>query len=292
MKRTPDETACAWVRDRLPLFAADEDDPAPTADAGPARDERIAVEAHLERCAACRGRRDGLALAFDALAAAAAESPAEPHAPSLWPALQARIEAQAGRPRTRRAGEAAPGARSRGPLERAASRLAGVRDDLPLQRARIGDSAREQSPARLRAWLAPDRLLRPLAGPVGALAAAALAAIAVGLPLAQRLRDDSQGRIDAAATPLPALERAIPLVVTPPRADVIEAPVAEPGDLALVNERSLAQNTEPPLRDPDNRGLDVARPAPPPPATAPAVRFDLERGTPMPPDTLAGKPAY
>ncbi|WP_165249395.1 zf-HC2 domain-containing protein [Paludisphaera soli] len=287
MNRTPDETACDWVRHRLPLLteAEADDAPAPGAESGPARDERLAVEAHLEACADCRGRRDGLTRALGVLAAAAAESPVEPHAPSLWPALQARIEAQDAA-RARRPGRRRSGVSARGPLERAASRLNGVRDELPLQLAWLGDAAREESPARLRAWFDADRV-----AVAAALAAAAILALAVGLPLAARHRNQAEARIAAATAPvsIPVLE--LPLVVAPAFAGPLDSPVliedAEPVDLAAVDERSLARNTDPPIQ-PDAPASGPASTSTP----SPAVRFDLERGTPMPPDSRIGKPAY
>lgn len=248
MQRTPDETACDRVRNRLPLVAA-EDDRAP----GEAGDDRRAVEAHLAACEPCRARRDGLARALEALQAAAAESPVEPHAPSLWPALQARIAAREEAPRPRKAA------------------------DRP--RPRKASSRPTPAPAAP----AGDRLLRPLlTGPVGALAAAALLALFVGLPLADRAREESAAQIRSALSPLPPAAR--PLVVAPARPEPPSSSDSpESADLALLD--------APPLLDPEGRALDVPRPTPPP-ATPPAVRFDLDRGIPMPPDARVARPAY
>lgn len=268
MRKTPDEIACDWVRDRLPLMAA-EDAPAPDE----AVDDRRVVEAHLAGCAPCRARRDGLTVALDALSAAAAESPVEPHAPSLWPALQARIAAQAAGPRPRKSAESRrPDARSRRPAESTAPRTIPTWAD--------------------RAAAACDRRLLPLAGPVGGMAAAALLALFVGLPLADRSRSESDARIRAASEPLPAPSRTLPLVVASSRPEAsTAADTPPPADLALLDDRSLARSDEPPLLDPDGRPLDAPRPAPAP-ATPPAVRFDLDRGIPMPPDARVDRPAY
>jgi len=229
MRRTPDDTACDQVRDRLPLVAA-EDDRAP----GEAADERRAVEAHLAACEPCRARRDGLARALEALQAAAAESPVEPHAPSLWPALQARIAARAEAPRPRKA------------ADRPRPRKAEVRP-TPAPAARSGRTP----------WT--------LASPVGALAAAALLALSVGLPLADRAREGSAARIRAASAPLPPAARPLPLVVAPARPETPPASDSpEPADLALLD--------APPLLDPEGRAID--------------------RGIPMPPDARVARPAY
>jgi hypothetical protein len=73
--------SCIWVRDRLPLVAGGEW-------LGP---DRRPVERHLIGCPACRQRLDSLRDALAVLHVAAAESPADPEAPSLWPALARQI---------------------------------------------------------------------------------------------------------------------------------------------------------------------------------------------------------
>jgi len=257
MNRKPDETSCDWARERLPLLAGG-DDPAPS------RDDRPAVEAHLASCAACRSRRDGLGRALEALAAAAEESPVEPHAPSLWPALQARIEAQA------RAAASDRRARRRPTTPRPAT--------IPVAAA-----APPASPAR-------GPLRKALAGPlVATAAAAALAAVAVGLPAAGSLRSRAEARIARASAPIPVASPPLPLVLTPatapPFGPGLRADAAPAVDLEA--DQLLARNTEPIRPD-----LPADIPSDAGPAPTPAVRFDLERGTPMPPDSRIDKPAY
>lgn len=294
MTKSPDDKACAWVRDRLPMLAEMDADfltPGPEAEAALAPEDRRAVEAHLAGCRACRARRESQARAFDVLSTVAVEPPIGLEAPSLWPALQARIQAAE--------------ARKRNPLNHAASRAASVLDELPLQLVWTEDTAREELPERLRRWFDPqraavacDRLLQPAAGLAGALAAAALLATVVGYSLAQASRDEHEARIAAASAPLrvsaPVQAESVPLIVTPSRAEAIEVLASSgPGDLAVLDARSLARNTLPPLREPDGRGVDVDQAARPAPAPLPtAVRFDLDRGVPMPPDARVGKPAY
>ncbi|WP_337176618.1 hypothetical protein [Paludisphaera sp.] len=225
MRRTPDERACDWVRDRLPLVAAG-DDPAP----GDAGEARHAVQAHLDRCDPCRARRDGLARAMDALSAAASESPVDPRAPSLWPALQARIAAESASPR-------------RG--------------------------------AASRPW--------SLGAPVGALAVAASLTLFVGLPLAERVREESAARMEAASAPLPPPAPSSSLADAPLQPEFPDEGPSEATDLALLD--------APPLLDPEGRAIDAPRPTAPP-DTPPAVRFDLDRGIPMPPDARIDRPTY
>ena len=63
------------------------------------RGDRLRIEAHLDECADCRKRRSALARSTALLSAAAIEMPVEPHAPSLWRGVDARIEAsKASRP--------------------------------------------------------------------------------------------------------------------------------------------------------------------------------------------------
>jgi anti-sigma factor RsiW len=72
---------CKWVRDRLPLLAGGE----------LLGLDRRRVERHLIGCARCRQDREALGQALDVLHAAATRSPADPDAPSLWPALARQI---------------------------------------------------------------------------------------------------------------------------------------------------------------------------------------------------------
>jgi hypothetical protein len=95
--RTP---SCDWVRMRLPLaigpIHAAVDAKADLADRrgekaplDPRDRDRIAR--HLDDCTACRQHRAGLLDAMSALAAASSAFPIEPDAPSLWPSLERRI---------------------------------------------------------------------------------------------------------------------------------------------------------------------------------------------------------
>jgi anti-sigma factor RsiW len=72
---------CRWVRDRLPLLVGDE----------LLVVDRRRVERHLIGCPECRQRRTALGLALETLHVAAAESPTQTEAPSLWPAVARQI---------------------------------------------------------------------------------------------------------------------------------------------------------------------------------------------------------
>lgn len=72
---------CKWVHDRLPLLAGDD-----------LRGmERRRVERHLIGCSRCRHDRAALEQSLGVLHAVAAEPPARPDAPSLWPELARQI---------------------------------------------------------------------------------------------------------------------------------------------------------------------------------------------------------
>ena len=189
-------------------------------------------------------RRDGLARALEVLHAAAAESPVDPDAPSLWPALQARIAAEGRRPRP------------------------------------LADRPRKSSPRRVAAR---DRLIGSSAVPLAALAAAALLALAAALAWTDRVHERSAARVLAASAPSPA---AVQAPAPTPMPDVASSR-SRPASVAKADESTdLALLDDPPLLDPEGRAIMA------PPATPPAVRFDLDRGVPMPPDSRIAQSAY
>jgi anti-sigma factor RsiW len=72
---------CHWVRDRLPLLVGDD-----------LRGlDRRRVERHLIGCPQCRQHQAALVQTLEILRTAAAASPAQSDAPSLWPALARQI---------------------------------------------------------------------------------------------------------------------------------------------------------------------------------------------------------
>jgi anti-sigma factor RsiW len=72
---------CHWVRDRLPLLVGDDLRGV----------DRRRVERHLIGCPQCRQHQAALGQSLEILRTAAATSPAESDAPSLWPALARQI---------------------------------------------------------------------------------------------------------------------------------------------------------------------------------------------------------
>lgn len=127
----------------------------------------------------------------------------------------------------------------------------------PALQARIAAAEAEIETGRTRRTV-------PLAvrGAPGLAAAAAILAAMIAGPALRSWRADSEARIAAAKTPLPAPAA---------RVDPLEIVGDEPPE-AAVNDDSLAQNTPRPNPRPPGRSADAAQ----------RYNFDLERGVPMP----------
>jgi hypothetical protein len=284
MGKTMSNPACDWVRVRLPLWVGDGADQTERTgeegDLGAA--DRQAIERHLGDCASCQRYRTNLAQALDALAVAAGQV-VETQAPSLWPDLERRIA-------TRNARKASRWSRAAGRLADPWSRAWDVlHGERTLRRAWMSDSLREalhgRQPRESGFNRMPGLVLR-----IG-VAAALLVAI-VEVPALRRQWVDAQSRIAANEAPLAYLE-----VSSPPRPEE-PSETADPVEVDDVAANQVAQ-TEPPRVSETTpmAGLDGAsapKPSPSPTSTAPARRFgyDLEHGTPMPPDAREPKPVY
>lgn len=272
-RRTP---SCDWVRARLPLEIG-RDDGDFTAK------ERAKLSRHLADCESCRRDRAELADAMAVLSAVAATPPVEPHSPSLWPGLELRIrERELSRQRPATSSFRLPATLS--------SRLDRCRDFLS------------------------DRGVRPRPGiALGGLAAALLC----GVIALQTDRTRTLGRLKTAPEARPAV------VETPPPADdrdfETDAEIdlaaedggnrwlwhssprtfaALPDDDAADKSRSglpgpLAQaDIHPDPRRPATGGADNSGSGTAAAASSSKYDFDLERGTPMPPDSRDAKAAY
>lgn len=154
----------------------------------------------------------------------------------------------------------------------------------PALEARIAAEGRASETASPRPWSwldLPARMLSPsLAG------AAALVILLTAHPRLSAWRADSESRIAAAATPLPApVERPEPARARVELFKAIEPPGAldEPSRSDLGVE-GLARNTAPPSPNPVDQAIESTTDA----DHAPRYDFDLERGVPMPRGAHAG----
>jgi hypothetical protein len=284
MGKTMSNPACDWVRIRLPLWVGDDGQTEPNGEEGDlTASDRQAIERHLGDCASCQRYRSNLDRALGALAIAASQMPVEPQAPSLWPALERRIANHNARMSSRwmRAAE-----RLTDPWSRAWEVLHGER---LLRQAWTRDSLREA--IRGRQGRAPES--RRMPGLVFAVTVAASLLVAIiEVPALRRQRVETESRIVAKAAPLADLD-APPL---PPREEPLETANSDEVSDAASNATPLVQteparNAETPVAGLDGASASVpTKPSP----TAPARRFgyDLEHGTPMPPDAREPKPVY
>jgi hypothetical protein len=273
---------CDWVRVCLPLWVGDRADR--TERNGEEGDlsaaDRQVIERHLEDCAPCRRYRTTLDQALGALAIAAAHMPVEPQAPSLWPALERRIANHDARMSSRWLRAAG---RFTDPWSRAWGVLNGER---ALRQAWTRDSLREALRGRQRQGSESKRMPGLV---LGISVAASLLVAIIEVPALRRQWVDAEARIVANAAPL-ADPDVSPL---PPEEEPLET--SDPDEVSDVAANQLVQ-TEPALTsETPVAGLDGASaPKPAPSPTAPPRRFgyDLEHGTPMPPDAREPKPVY
>lgn len=311
--------SCQWVREWLPLFVEERDGlPGDQGDLSP--DDCGRIEEHLSGCPACRARQSDLAGVMSILGLVAAEPPIDRDPGSILPAVDEQIEWHRTHSRSPwcRLWRALGIAGSLGVPAPPGQAFARLRCERPLQIAWLRDSLRDRlgdAAARLRArperrapgrrWLpAPGLELRVALTMAGMLVGAFLLAAS----LHQR-RAAAEARIAANAMPIPGMEVA----------DRDAWPGLEAHDLSRFAASLADPDGEPRRHEPaaSTEPVAVALASPPPPpraagitgpaspaaspsadpataATSSAPRYDfvLERGTPMPPESRVGKPAY
>jgi len=278
MGKSMDNRTCEWVRARLPLLVGDLDGDqteggSEGGDLTP--QDRRQIERHVGDCAACRQHQVALEQALGALAAAAAYMPVKTEVPSLWPVLERRITHHDARTPSgwQRAayGFANRWVRARAILDdERALRLAWMRDTLREALAH----RKEQDPESRRkpglVW--------------GYSVVAAIFVALIGFPVVRRQWLEAQSTIVANAAPL------ADQLVSPEPIDEPPPGVANLDDEGEVPTSHLAEAD--PVRAPEIPGAGSDGNLAPKPA--PQVRFgyDLDHGTPMPPDTRDSKPVY
>ncbi|MGP0062035.1 MAG: hypothetical protein ACLQGP_00350 [Isosphaeraceae bacterium] len=295
MGTTMGNTVCEWVRARLPLWVGVNDDPTERNGEGDdlSPEDRLSIEGHLGDCPSCRQHRADLERAYRALADAAGSLLVAPDAPSLWPSLERRMETYDARPRR-------PWLRVvHRATDRGLSALTDLDGERPLRSAWMRDSLGEilEGAGLPRQGISmhdgpgdapdgdPNGMGRSGWGPAwisGAGVAAAILALVIVLPTVRRQHTDAQSIIRANAEPIPAMpsvvveaeEPAPPVLADdrdiPPRELAQAEPIPVPQTQASSHEGAPASRTATPSR----------------------LNFDLEHGTPMPPDARDAKPVY
>jgi len=294
MGTTMGNPACEWVRVRLPLWVGVNDDPiernAERDDLSP--EDCQSIEEHLGACPSCRQHQADLERAYHALASAAGTLLVAPDAPSLWPLLAERMKAH--------------DARTRPPWIRAVNRVTdrGLRaltdldGERPLRSAWMRDSlgevlegaglARRGVQARNGPGEPPGRGQKAAAQSgwrpawvTGAGVAAAILAMVIVLPAVRRQHSKALSIIRANAEPL--ADCVLPAV--PAEAEETAAP--DLADDLGIPARELAQAEPIPVPQAPTSGHEAA---PASKTTTPSrLNFDLEHGTPMPPEARDAK---
>jgi hypothetical protein len=265
---------CEWVGARLPLWVDQGDHNTQAEARGDRGDltarERRQIERHLVDCATCRHHRVALEQALGALAVAATQLPVLLESSSLWPLLERQIadrDARAARrwPRV--------GSRSIRPW----GSLNSVR---PLQQAWTDDTLREVLSGRNRPKPESKRFLSSV---LKISVAVALLVALIGISVARQQWKTAQSIILANSVPL-ADPVSVPMVVDEPPLEIADR---DENDVP-VNQLAEAEPSRP--TETPTSGIDAV--AAPKPSPQTRFGFDLEHGTPMPPDTREAKPVY
>ncbi|HWT81711.1 MAG TPA: zf-HC2 domain-containing protein [Candidatus Methylomirabilis sp.] len=293
-------SSCDWVHDWLPLLVDDSDGLACDLNA----EDRRLIEQHLIECSSCRQHQAALEKAISVLRIAAADWTAGLRAPSLWPKLEERIQRHQEQSRSRwlRTLRALSPEGIRITADRFFCGCGQLRSNLPLQltwtRDSLGDFLANRAwPVFSGSRSRLGKTYRFVTPRVGFGFSLALAGVIVFLlvVIMQRWQTQAEARIAADTAPPPSMQ--LPLT-----------------ELSQVSEdvvTGTSSNTVSRASD----SLSLASPAVPAAAasmgqvattktastittttatatSAPRYDFDLEHGTPMPPESRAGKPAY
>jgi hypothetical protein len=299
--------SCEWVRQWLPLLEEDGDGlSSEPGDVSP--EDRRQIECHVMDCQSCQAHRASLGCALSVLRLVASASAINRDLPSILPAVNDRIQRQSKQSRSiwlwirRKSCFWAIGS----PEDRRRRGFGRLRADLPLRIAFLPDSLTEwlTSRPRLVAWnLGANPHTLPWPGVFGRRVAVTGGLVMVGLLVflvgSSLVRGEHEARVQIAVNtaPIPDLdvtqaetmvEASDPAPETSPSSESATdsySPLAEvsvsPEPLVMISQTSPAKPVG-------------ATSSSVPSSTVPAPRydFDLEHGTPMPPDSRAGKPAY
>ena len=299
---------CEWVRQWLPLLEEDRDGlSCEPGDLG--LDDRRQIEHHLVNCQPCQAHRASLDCALSALRQVALASAVSRDLPSVLPAVNDRIQRLNEQSQSpwlgilRKIRSCAFGP----PEDRRRRGLGRLHSGLPLRIAFLPDSLTDllTSRPRLAAWnfganphahalLWPGMLGRRVAV-AGSLA---MVGLLVFLVVSSLVRHEHDAKVQIAVNAAPITDLDVTQAET-----MVESsdPAPEPAprpESSTVSSSPLAEATVSPEPLVMISQTLPAKPAgatsAPSPSTTPAPRydFDLEHGTPMPPESRGGKPAY
>jgi hypothetical protein len=254
--------------------------------------DRRTIEGHLRECPRCREHQAGLGRALEALAVTAGVPPMAPDEPSLWPSLERRIAAH-------RRGDDSWTPRVQGPVAGGSQAWPALDDERPLRAAWMRDSLREvveaaglgmlsdrsEGPRRGHSGRSP-RVVRRSWRIVGASLAASVLALVVVLPMVWRRQAAAEATILANAAP----EASLVGPPAPTESMVAEAEEPAPKEDRHIPADQLAQAE--PIRPPAEPSTAADAKAGPKPEAPVRFGYDLDHGTPMPPDGRDAKPVY
>lgn len=295
--------SCEWVHEWLPLLVGDGDGISGD-DTNLSADDRGQIEHHLAECASCRQYRAALDDAVSILSISAAEMPAGLGAPSLWPRLEEQIQRHHEQSRStwlRFLRAICPEG-----IRVAADRLyrgsGYLRSQLPLQLAWTRDSVHEFLASRaqfvtssVRSDLGTPFRTATLRLGLGLSLAMAGMLVLMLVTVIQRQKVQAKAQIVAKAAPIPTMET--PLAEPREESEDVVTAFSSSTDSRASDSLAQAEPAAPaevPVTE-QNTPAKTATTATTTTATttsAPRYDFDLEHGTPMPPETRGGKPTY
>ncbi len=296
-------SSCDWVHDWLPLLVDDSDGLDCKGSDLNAEDRRL-IEQHLTECSSCRQHRVALEQAMSVLSLAAADMTAGLRAPSLWPRLEARIQRHQEQSRSRwlRTLRALWPEGIRITADRFFCGCGQLRSDLPLQltwtRDSLGDFLANRAwPVFSGSRSRPGRTFRFVTPRVGFGLSLALAGMIMFLLVVvmQRWQTQTEARVAADTVPHPSMQ--LPLAELPEASEDVVTATSSNTVSRVSDSLSLATPAVPAAAASMGQvtTAETASTITTTTATAtsaPRYDFDLEHGTPMPPESRASKPAY
>jgi len=297
-------SSCDWVHARIPLLVDDSDGLACEGNDLNAEDRRF-IEHHLTECSSCRQHQAALEKAISVLSiVAAADMAVGLRTPSLWPRLEERIQRHQEQSRSKWLWtlRAICPEGIRITADRFFCGCGHLRSNLPLQLAWTRDSLGDF--LANRAWPVFSsrrsrlgrtfRFVTPRVGFGFSLAVAGMVMFLLVVAM-QRRQTQAEARIAADTAPLPSMQ--LPLPKLPEVSEDVVTATSSSTVSRASKSLSLATSAVPAAAASMGQ-IATAKTASTVTTTtatatsAPRYDFDLEHGTPMPPETRTDKPTY